>query len=84
MPRFAFTVTGSLHLDDPQVIRAAAGPVFSVDGHAVEDTEDAVAAIQTLLRTTLRTGMAEVLGHGRAAVGRLHVNVVEVPEVDLG
>lgn len=81
MPRFAFTITGNLHLDDPQVIRAAAGPVFSVDGHAVQDVDDAVAAIQTLLRTTLQTGMAEALGH-RRGVGALHVNVVEVPEVD--
>lgn len=81
MPRFAFTITGSLHLDDPQVIRAAASPVFTTDGHEVRSASDAAVVLQGLLQTTLHTAMSEALGH-RRVLGPLNVNVVEVPEPD--
>lgn len=82
MTRFAFAITGSVHVDDPQVVRAVGGPAFTVDGHDVQDVDDAADAIEVLLRTTLRMGVSEALGH-RTGLGTLHVNVVEVPETDL-
>lgn len=82
MPRFAFTITGDVHVDDPEIIRAAGGPAFTVDGHDVRDVEDASGVLAVLLQTTLHTGMSEALGH-RRAVGALRVNVVQVPEADL-
>lgn len=81
MTRFAFTITGSVHVDDPQVLRAVGGPAFTVDGHDVRDADDAADVIEVLLRTTVRLGVSEALGRQRA-LGALHVNVVEVPEVD--
>ena len=81
MPRFAFTITGSVHLDDPQLLRAVGGPTFTVDGHDVQDAGDASEAIEVLLHTTLRTGMSEAFGH-RKALGPINVNVVQVSEPD--
>ena len=81
MPRFAFTITGSVHVDDPQVLRAVGGPTFTVDGHDVQDADDAADAIGVLLQTTLWTGLSEAFGH-RRALGSLNVNVVQVPEAD--
>ena len=81
MPQFAFTITGSVHLDDPQVLRAVGGPTFTVDGHEVHDAQDAADAIEVLLQTTLRTGLAEAVGH-RQALGSLSVNVVQLSDPD--
>lgn len=81
MPRFAFAMAGSVHLDDPHVPRAVGGPTSTVDGHEVRDAQDAVGAIEVLLQTTARTGLAEAVGH-RQALGALSVNVVQLSDPD--